>query len=204
VEPEPEPVPEPPKEAPRAPERRTETPKTAERREPERPATNRTPPAANNRPPANRPASSTTRTDNRGTSPSDVRSTGEGRRTTPATGRNPDASSPGGEGLTIRTRGQPCPTRGFCENIVRQVVRFLRVPESAAGSRGDVCFTLDRRGGVDELSVERQRGGGAAFRIALMEAAEQAGRARAFGGLPAAFGADAFPVCVEIEPSLTR
>lgn len=128
---------------------------------------------------------------------------GEGTRTGPATGRNPDANSPGGEGLTVRSAGARCPSPGYCENIVRQVRRFFRAPEGAEGGSGNVCFRILRDGTTAAISTERVRGG-AAFRLALMEAAEQAGTRRAFGALPSAFGAEELPVCVDISPSIAQ
>jgi hypothetical protein len=93
-----------------------------------------------------------------------------------------------------------CPSAGYCENIVRQVRRFFRAPEAAAGGSGNVCFRILRDGSVAEISTQRVRGG-AAFRLALMEAAEQAGNRKAFGVLPSAFGGEELPVCVDISPS---
>jgi hypothetical protein len=96
-----------------------------------------------------------------------------------------------------------CPTAGYCTNIVRQVRRFFRAPESASGGSGNVCFRIMRDGSVAEISTERVRGG-AAFRLALMEAAEQAGNRKAFGVLPSAFGGEELPVCVEITPQMSQ
>jgi hypothetical protein len=63
-----------------------------------------------------------------------------------------------------------------------------------------VCFRILRDGSVAEISTQRVRGG-AAFRLALMEAAEQAGNRKAFGVLPSGFGGEELPVCVDISPS---
>lgn len=213
--PAPEPNPAPPvpeKSAPKEPEKAPEPRKTPERPTPPRPTPPRpnptpprttpstpprTTPSTPNRPPATRPGSGQSGTGNDAN-----RSRGEGTRTGPATGRNADAASPGGEGLTISSRGVRCPTAGYCTNIVRQVRRFFRAPESAAGGSGNVCFRIMRDGSVAEISTERVRGG-AAFRLALMEAAEQAGNRKAFGALPSAFGGEELPVCVEITPEMS-
>lgn|GEM_PF-727720 len=129
---------------------------------------------------------------------SGTRSAGTGTRPGAATGRNPDAGSAGGEGLSIRTRGVACP-EGYCANVIRQVRRFFRAPEETAGSSGNVCFTLMRDGGVDDIEVERLRGP-FQFRIALIEAVEQAGNRKAFGALPAGFDAESLRLCVLMSP----
>jgi hypothetical protein len=100
--------------------------------------------------------------------------------------------------LSIRTRGVACP-EGYCANVIRQVRRFFRAPEETAGSSGNVCFTLMRDGGVDDIEVERLRGP-FQFRIALIEAVEQAGNRKAFGALPAGFDAESLRLCVLMSP----
>ncbi|HEX8392179.1 MAG TPA: hypothetical protein VF665_07500 [Longimicrobium sp.] len=227
--PEPDPAPPAPKPAPappRTPEKAPE-PKPAPERTPQRPATPPrpapTPPRTTPAPPrttpattparpaggaatgtTTRPATGTAAPGQRpGTGTAANNTRGDGTRTGPATGRNPDASSPGGEGLTVRSAGARCPSPGYCENIVRQVRRFFRAPEGAEGGSGNVCFRILRDGTSAAITTERVRGG-AAFRLALMEAAEQAGTRRAFGALPAAFGAEELPVCVDISPSIAQ
>lgn len=212
--PEPEPAPRiPEKSAPKEPEKAPEPRKTPERPTPPRPTPTRpnptpprttpsTPPRTTtpNRPPATQPRPGTAQS---GTGNDANRTRGQGTRTGPATGRNADANSPGGEGLTINSRGVRCPTAGYCTNIVRQVRRFFRAPESASGGSGNVCFRIMRDGSVAEIATRDVRGG-AAFRLALMEAAEQAGNRKAFGVLPSAFGGEELPVCVEITPQMSQ
>jgi hypothetical protein len=91
-----------------------------------------------------------------------------------------------------------CPSAGYCENIVRQVRRYFRRPEGSTGS-AEACFTIAADGTADAIEVKRVRGG-FAFRVAVVEAVEQAGLHRAFGALPRAFGATELPVCVDISP----
>lgn len=164
-----------------------------------RPATNR--PAAN-RPPAtpekNRPTGGSSTTGGSGTG--STRTRGDGTSTAPATGSNPQANSPGGEGLTIRTSGEACAVAGYCERVITQVKRYFRAPPENAGARGDICFHIQRDGSVTGITTERVRGGGAAFRLAMMEAAEAAGSRRAFGTLPAAFDPQRTRWCVELFP----
>jgi outer membrane biosynthesis protein TonB len=175
--PEPEPAPPPPPEPVPAP---TPPPPPPARRE--------TPPQP--QPPRPRPPAP---------APTPPRETPSAQRPAPATGRTPDPASRGGEGITVQSPGVACPSPEYCNNITRQVRRYFRPPEGTAGSRGDVCFRIRRDGSAEDITVQRLQGP-VAFRFALMEAAEQAGNRRAFGALPAAFGADALPVCVEMSP----
>ncbi|WP_420130574.1 hypothetical protein [Longimicrobium sp.] len=217
----PDPEPAPPREAPKepvkAPEpRRTppEQPKARPTPPPEQPkqrpattpsrpstatpSTNRpaTQPSTTDRPATNRP-SGTSGQSGAGSGPN--RTQGTGTRTGPATGNNPVASSPGGEGLNIHVEGDPCPVAGYCENVTRQVNRFFRPPPESTSGRGEVCFRIQRDGSVTSIETQRVRGG-AAFRIAMMEAAEAAGSRRAFGALPGAFDPARWRWCVELTP----
>jgi len=205
----------PPREAPKVPAPRpeprpAERPKATEPRpkasEP-RPKANepartnpRTPASTTNRPATNRPAT-TTRNEPGGTPAGSggARSTGTGSRGQ-ATGRNPDPNSAGGEGLSLQQAGMECPSPGYCENVIRQVRRYFRRPEGANGS-AEVCFTIQRDGGAEDIEVNRVRGG-FPFRLAVQEAVEQAGMRKAFGALPRAFNAATLPVCVDISPQL--
>ena len=213
--PDPQPAPpreEAPKEPAKAPEpRRTpEQPKQRPAPQPERPSTTPNRPSTTNanrppretpeknRPGTNRPASGTS--GQSGTGSGTNRTRGDGTSTAPATGRNPDASSPGGEGLNIHVEGDPCPVAGYCENVTRQVNRFFRPPPESGRATGEVCFRIQRDGRVTEIQTQRVRGAGAAFRLAMMEAAEAAGSRRAFGALPSAFDPQRWRWCVELSP----
>jgi outer membrane biosynthesis protein TonB len=225
--PDPEPAPpreESPKEPAKAPEpRRTperppqrpattpvERPKseTPPRTNPPRPASN-TPATNTNRPPrepeksrptTNRPPTSGSSSGQSGTGSGSTRTRGDGTSTAPATGSNPQANSPGGEGLNIHTEGDPCPVAGYCERVTLQVQRYFRAPPDNTGARGEVCFRIQRDGSVTDIQAQRMRGGGAAFRLAMMEAAEAAGSRRAFGTLPGAFDPQRWRWCVELTP----
>jgi outer membrane biosynthesis protein TonB len=215
--PDPEPAPprETPKEAPKEPAKAPEprrTPEQPAQRPPatptprtnpaDRPKNTERPKNAEERPKqnptsANRPASGSTQS---GTGSGPNRTQGGGTQTGAATGRNPDAASPGGEGLNIHVEGDPCPVAGYCENVTRQVNRFFRPPPGTAGATGEVCFRIQRNGSVTDIQTRGVRGA-AAFRLAMMEAAEAAGSRRAFGTLPAAFDPGRWRWCVELSPS---
>lgn len=183
----PTPAPEQPKQRPAATPSRPATPPTSANR-PAQPSTNR---------PATTRPSGTSGQSGTGSGPN--RTQGTGTRTGPATGSNPDANSPGGEGLNIHVEGEPCPVAGYCENVTRQVNRFFRPPPESTGGRGEVCFRIQRDGRVTEISTQRVRGS-ASFRIAMMEAAEAAGSRQAFGTLPGAFDPARWKWCVELSP----
>ena len=180
--PEPDPVPEPapprepPKEQPKEREPPREQPKA---REPEKAAPKQQAPPAR---PATTPA------------------TGSGTEARPATGRTPQPSSPGGEGIRVRTPGDPCPVAGYCQNVAVTVQRFFRPPAGSAGAVGEVCFRVLRDGGAADMRVASLRGGSSAFRLAMLEAVEAAGQRKAFGPLPGAFDPQV-PWCVELSPS---
>src|SRR5690606_28215527 len=112
------------------------------------------------------------------------------RDPTPSRGDDPDPTSPGGDNLNLQLPGVQCPTPDYCNNIVRQIDRYFR----AADMRGeaDVYFVINRDGSIAELRLINSTGG-ASFRIAVLEAVEQAGRNRAFGPLPDAYQADQLP-----------
>ena len=184
------PPPEPRREAPKEPEKAPEP-----RREPERPAQR----PSTQRPPAQTPSRPPRPEPEKGTQAN--RTQGQGTRTGPATGSNARPDAAGGEGITVRTDGDPCPVQGYCENVTRQVRRFFRPPAESAGATGEVCFRIQRDGSVTEIEARRVRGGGAAFRIAMSEAAEAAGTRRAFGALPSAFDPARWRWCVELSPS---
>jgi hypothetical protein len=88
---------------------------------------------------------------------------------------------------------------GYCENVQRQVFRFFRAPPESTTGRGEVCFRIQRDGSVTAIETRGVRGG-AAFRLAMMEAAEAAGSRRAFGTLPSAFDPTRWRWCVELTP----
>jgi hypothetical protein len=94
-----------------------------------------------------------------------------------------------------------CPSAAYCNNIAAMVQRYFRRPPDAYSDRGDVCFRIARNGSVSDLEVQRLRGS-FAFRLALMEAVEQAARRNEFGPLPREFGSDWLPVCVGVTPQM--
>lgn len=188
-QPEPELAPPAPKKEP-APVPEPKKPEPKKEAKPSTPA--KTPPAREADRKAKRPLETAKE---RAEKPADAKSA---RSSVPATGRQPDPSSPGGEGLRVRSPGATCPDPAYCNNIVRQVQRYFRRPPESRSDRADVCFRILKNGGTDDIEVARLRGS-LVFKLALMEAVEKAGQQRAFGALPREFGGS-FNLCVSMEP----
>jgi outer membrane biosynthesis protein TonB len=121
------------------------------------------------------------------------------REQTASTGPRPDPSSAGGENINLQLRGVQCPSPDYCNNIIRQINRYFRSPGSSSGE-ADVYFVINRDGSVSNLRMVSSTGG-AGFRLAVMEAVEQAGMNRAFGPLPSPYQADQLPVSFYFRPA---
>lgn len=190
----PEAPPEAPEPEPLPPEKAAPAPAPAPKREPPKPEPRPKPPAREADRTAKRPQETAKEAAPR---TSDARSA---RNTAPATGREPDATSAGGEGVRIRTPGVDCPVEAYCNNIPRQVRRYFRRPANSRADRGNVCFRILPDGSADANTIDvRNLRGSIAFKLALMEAVEKAGQQRAFGALPREFGGS-FTACVEMAP----
>jgi outer membrane biosynthesis protein TonB len=200
AEPEPEPLapePEPVQTLPPPAPAPAPTPAPPAQRPPEpRPAP--TPPAQ--RPPEPRPASTPPAQRPPEPRPAAQRPAAQPQPSAPTTPPASAAASAGGsDGATIRTEGVRCPSEAYCNNIARQVQRYFRRPAQARSDRGDVCFRLDRSGSAADIEVQRLQGS-FAFRLALMEAVEQASRNNEFGPMPRSFNAESLPICVGFTP----
>lgn len=117
----------------------------------------------------------------------------------PPTGAEPDPRSEGGENLTVKFDGVRCIDADYCANIIRQIHRYFRRPSGGAAGEADVYFVIRDDGSVRDLRVISNTGG-LPFRLAVLEAVEQAGRNRAFGPLPGAFGGN-LPVRFTFRPA---
>jgi outer membrane biosynthesis protein TonB len=185
-------------------------PQPAAQPEPPRPVQRETPPARREPSPAPRPTSrpapaqtqrpEPARAQPRPT-PEPTRPATPAPRPTPSRGADPSPTSAGGDNLAIRTEGAVCPSEAYCNNIAAMVQRYFRRPPDSYADRGDVCFRIARDGSVADLEVQRLRGS-FQFRLALLEAVEQAGQRNSFGPLPRAFGSDWLPVCVGVSPQM--
>lgn len=206
-EPEPEPAAPPPAPTPE-PVAAEPAPAPPKRPEPRRPAPESRPtPAPRSEKPPEQAKSPSTTTARRTERPQETaKQTGEKKTEAPAarnpvapTGRNPDAASPGGEGLAVRTEGAEFVDPAYLANIIRQLKRYFRPPPGARTDEATVQFFIHRDGSVSGIAVAKSRGG-FPFRAAAMEAVEQAGLNRAFGPLPNAYKGDRLPVSFTFEP----
>ena len=125
---------------------------------------------------------------------------GSGGTSDRSTGGRPDPTSPGGEGLDVRTEGARFVEPGYLENIVRQVNRYFRRPEGSRTDEAEIRFWIARDGSVSDIEVLRASGS-FRFRAAAMEAVEQAGLRKSFGPLPKAYLADRLPVSFYFRPA---
>ncbi len=100
----------------------------------------------------------------------------------------------------MQLRGVQCPTPDYCNNIIRQINRYFRAPGAGGAGEADIFFRINRDGSIADLRLVSSTGG-AGFRLAVMEAVEQAGINRAFGRLPDQYGADQLPVSFYFRPS---
>jgi TonB family protein len=93
-----------------------------------------------------------------------------------------------------------CPSPDYCANIIRQLYRYFRPPSGVSADQAEVFFYINRDGTVDDIRLLRSSGS-YQFRIAAMEAVEQAGLNRAFGALPRSFEVDRLPVSFFFRPA---
>ena len=100
----------------------------------------------------------------------------------------------------MQLRGVQCPTPDYCNNIILQINRYFRSPGGSTAGEADIFFRINRDGSISDLRLVSATGG-SGFRLAVMEAVEQAGRNRAFGPLPDRYGADQLPVSFYFRPS---
>ena len=111
-------------------------------------------------------------------------------RTTPTTQPLPgERPSTGNDVATVSTEGIAFPFPEYLQNIVSQVLRRWQRPAQSTPLEAEVSFFVHRDGSVTDLQFIR-RSGNFAFDLEAQGAVEEAGRFRAFGGLPDGWTAD--------------
>lgn len=111
-------------------------------------------------------------------------------RTTPATQPLPgERPSTGNDVATVSTEGVAFPFPEYLQNIVSQVLRRWQRPAQSTPLEAEVSFFVHRDGSVTDLQFIR-RSGNFAFDLEAQGAVEEAGRFRAFGGLPDGWTSD--------------
>lgn len=118
---------------------------------------------------------------------------------TPSKGANPSRTSPGGEDLDVKIEGARFVDPGYLANIQRQIHRYFRRPGASRTDVAEVQFYINRDGSVSEIEVIRHSGS-FSFRVAAMEAVEQAGLSKSFGPLPKEYPADRLLVSFYFRP----
>ena len=98
----------------------------------------------------------------------------------------------------MQLEGEQCPDPEYCDGIIRQIYRYFRWT-GAPHLRAEVYFVIRRDGSVEDLRIVRPSGS-LEFDFEAMGAIEQAGRRKAFGPLPPAFGRDRLPILFEFRP----
>jgi outer membrane biosynthesis protein TonB len=101
----------------------------------------------------------------------------------PATGPDPQPSPVGGENINVQRDGREFQYPEYLENIIIQMHRYSRWT-GPANLEAEVVFYITRDGSIGGLQLVR-RSGNFSFDAQAMRAAEEAGRAKAFGALPA-------------------
>jgi hypothetical protein len=104
------------------------------------------------------------------------------------------------DSVAVRVEDTPCAGTDYCDQVTRQVQRHFRAPPGNPDASGEVCFRIQRDGSVTDIETCRVSGGGAAFRLAMMEAVDAAASRRAFGPLPEPFDPQRWRWCVELSP----
>lgn len=112
----------------------------------------------------------------------------------------------GGRGTdvaNVRTAGIDFPFPEYLHNVVRQIAVRFSPPDPNAPFTAQVFFLIRRNGSVDAIRVVTSTGN-YEFNTEAVGAVEQAGRAGAFGALPAGFSDDVLPVYFSFDPKVIR
>ena len=100
---------------------------------------------------------------------------------------------------TIRTAGLEFSHPAYLENIIVQVYRRWRRPESSRALEAEVQFFIHRDGSISNPTFVK-RSGNFGFDLEAQGAIEAAGRAKAFGALPDDFPEDILLVSFFFRP----
>lgn len=110
------------------------------------------------------------------------------------------ADEVGDEALNVQTEGARFVDPEYANNIVRQINRYWRPPDTARPLRAEIKFVIERSGEVIDVEWLR-RSGDATFDLEARGAIEAAARAAVFGPLPEAFPFDQLQVSFYFDPS---
>jgi outer membrane biosynthesis protein TonB len=110
------------------------------------------------------------------------------------------ADETGEETINVQTEGMRFVDPEYANNIVRQINRYWRPPDTARPLRAEIIFVIDRTGAVEEVRW-LDRSGSTAFDLEARGAIEAAARAQAFGPLPEEYPFDKLQVSFFFDPS---
>jgi outer membrane biosynthesis protein TonB len=110
------------------------------------------------------------------------------------------ADETGEEALNVQTEGARFVDPEYANNIVRQINRHWRPPDTARPLEAEIRFVIARSGEVSDVQWLR-RSGDSRFDLEARGAIEAAARADAFGPLPEAFPFDELQVSFYFDPS---
>ncbi len=105
----------------------------------------------------------------------------------------------GEETVNVQLDGAVFAFPEYLENIVRQINRYWRRPTGGRHLRAEIVFVIARDGSVSEIGWV-QRSGVSAFDLEAQGAVEAAGRALAFGPLPAGYPRERLRVSFYFDP----
>lgn len=118
-------------------------------------------------------------------------------QTEPLPGEKP---STGTDALTFRQEGLRFPYPEYLGRIVTEIRRRWVAPEgSSARLRAEVGFIINRDGSVSDIEMIK-RSGNRVFDANALGAVELAGRAGAFGPLPAGWNGESLPISFSFSP----
>ncbi|MDH3296784.1 MAG: TonB C-terminal domain-containing protein [Gemmatimonadota bacterium] len=110
------------------------------------------------------------------------------------------ADETGDASLSVQTEGARFVDPAYANNIVDQINRYWRPPDTSRPLQAEIIFVIDRTGKVSDVKWLR-RSGDATFDLEARGAIEAAARADAFGPLPDAFPFDQLQVSFYFDPS---
>jgi TonB family protein len=116
----------------------------------------------------------------------------------PATGPDPKPVATGGENINVVQDGRDFQYPDYLENIMIQLTRYFRW-SGPANLEAEVVFHINRDGSVGGIRIVR-RSGTFQFDAQASNAVEQAGRAKAFGPLPADWQRDRLHISYTFMP----
>ncbi|MDT8436060.1 MAG: TonB C-terminal domain-containing protein [Gemmatimonadota bacterium] len=110
------------------------------------------------------------------------------------------APETGDEAINVQLEGAAFVDPAYLQNIIRQVHRYWRPPSGGRHLRAEVVFVIERDGSVSEIDMVN-RSGAMGFDLEARGAIEAAGRAKAFGPLPAAWPRERLRVSFFFDPT---